>query len=520
MIYDVLVSGGGPVGLGLAIELGQRGHRVAVVERSPDPGRIPKGQNLTQRSMETLRAWGVEDEIRDAKTVPKGIGLGGVTAYRALASDYHYDWYNRADVRAYYAAASERLPQYETERVLRARMAELESVDFLLGWTTETVETGADGAALTIARDGETRRLEAPFLVGCDGSRSLVRETSGISETVRDHDRLMVLVVFRSPEVFALVSERFPDKQFFNVLHPDLAGYWMFFGAVDWGETFFFHAPVPNDTERAGYDPTELIRRAVGAPVEVEPEHVGFWDLRIAIADRYRTGPVFIAGDAAHSHPPYGGYGVNNGFEDARNLGWKLAAQLEGWGGPGLLDSYDAERRPVFRSTAEDFIERFIHDDRAFLDAHDPARDRAGFETAWAARASRTASDGIGGYVPNYDGSPIVLGTPGASPGAVGEHSFTARAGHHLPPLQEAEGGSPGIEPGEGFVVLCGGAHDPGFAQAAARLGLPLRVVTGLGSGPGGYGAAFVLVRPDGFVAWCGAAPDDPGAILARASGH
>ena len=388
MTHDVLVSGGGPVGLGLAIELGQRGHRVAVVERSPGLGRIPKGQNLTQRSMEILRTWGVEEAIRDAKTVPKGIGLGGVTAWGSLTSGYHYDWYNRADVRAYYAAASERLPQYETERVLRDRVAALDSVEFLLGWTTHGIEVGEDGAALSLTRWDETRRLEAPYLVGCDGSRSRVRQASGIDETVRDHVRLMALVVLRSPELFALVSDRFPDKQFFNVLHPDLDGYWMFFGVVDWGESFFCHASIPNDTDRATVDPTDLIRRAVGAPVSLEPRHVGFWDLRIALADSYRAGPVFIAGDAAHSHPPDGGYGVNNGFEDARNLGWKLAGTLEGWGGAGLLDSYDSERRPVFRSTALDFIERFISDDRAFLPAHTPGRDRAGFERAWGRRVS------------------------------------------------------------------------------------------------------------------------------------
>ena len=94
-MHEVLISGGGPVGLGLAIELGQRGHDICVVERNDTPPRIPKGQNLTQRTMEHLRAWGVEEAIRTAKTIPKGVGLGGLTAYGSLLSGYHYDWFKR-----------------------------------------------------------------------------------------------------------------------------------------------------------------------------------------------------------------------------------------------------------------------------------------------------------------------------------------------------------------------------------------------------------------------------------------
>ncbi len=106
-MYDVLISGGGPVGLGLAIELGQRGQSVALVERHLTPPRIPKGQNLTQRTMEHMRAWGVEDEIRAAKTIPRGVGLGGLTAYGSLFSGYHYDWFKRGSVSQYYAAENE-----------------------------------------------------------------------------------------------------------------------------------------------------------------------------------------------------------------------------------------------------------------------------------------------------------------------------------------------------------------------------------------------------------------------------
>ena len=156
------------------------------------------------------------------------------------------------------------------------------------------------------------------------------------------------------------------------------------------GESFFFHAPVRSGTTAENGDFPTLLREAAGA-VRRRDQHVGFWDLRFAIADPYRRGRVFVAGDAAHSHPPYGGYGINTGFEDAVNLGWKLGAVHEGWGGARLLDSYDAERRPVFESTARDFIARAIGEDRDFLAAFDPAVDRAPFEPS-GQRASTGAA--------------------------------------------------------------------------------------------------------------------------------
>jgi hypothetical protein len=122
----------------------------------------------------------------------------------------------------------------------------------------------------------------------------------------------MLLLVFRSTELHRLL-ERFPGKSFYNVLHPDLKGYWQFFGRVDLGETWFFHAPVPPGTTKDNFDFVPYLLRAVGAEFQVELEHIGFWDLRFAIADSYQNGRIFLAGDAAHSHPPYGGYGINTG---------------------------------------------------------------------------------------------------------------------------------------------------------------------------------------------------------------
>lgn len=523
MDHDVLIAGGGPVGMGLAIELGLRGIRVGVIERHERPQPIPKGQNLTQRTMEHMRRWGIEDAIRAAKTIPRGVGLGGLTAYGSLLGGYHYDWYKRAAVHAYYYAENERLPQYRTEQVLRARAGAIDGVDVRYGWSLTGLDQDADGVTAALANaEGETARLRAPFLVGCDGSGSTTRRAAAIGETRRDHDRLMALVVFRSPEFFDLVA-RFPDKQFYNVLHPDLDGYWMFFGMAEWGQTAFFHAPVPADTNRDNFDFAAYLHRAVGKEFALELDYVGFWELRIALADRYRAGRVFIAGDAAHSHPPYGGYGINTGLEDARNLGWKLAAHLKGWGGQALLDSYQAERRPVFASTATDFIERFIEEDRAFLRRYDPNTDRARFEAAWRERGACSATLGVSTYAPHYAGSPVVQAVAGATPSAVGTHDFAARPGCHLPPQRLGNGTTVDACLGAGFtfIDLAGEPAPDTLLDEAARLGIPLTIV----SEPSpearqAYGCQAILVRPDDFIAWTGDDAVGCAAQLARFVGR
>jgi 2-polyprenyl-6-methoxyphenol hydroxylase-like FAD-dependent oxidoreductase len=519
---QVVIVGGGPVGTGLAIALGQRGVRCILVERYLQPQPIPKGQNLTQRTLEHFHFWGCEKALRAARTIPKDYGIGGMTAYGTLLSDYHYDWLQRELVRPFYYTDNERLPQYATEAVLRARVAELPSVQTLYGWSAEAVEQDEAGVRVTVAeRGGAGRRvLRAEYVVGCDGSRSTIREAAGITQTRSDHDRLMVLLVFRSEGLHELLK-RYPGKSFYNVLHPDLKGYWQFFGRVDLGTTWFFHAPVPAGTTKDSMDFRAYLHRAVGAEFDVEFEHIGFWDLRFAIADSYRKGRAFIAGDAAHSHPPYGGYGINTGLEDAANLAWKLEAVLSGWAGPGLLDSYDAERRPVFASTAGDFIEKAIHSDRDFLEAFDPARDRAAFEAEWTARQSGARSE-VASFEPNYEGSAIVDGPAGGRCSAMGSHSLTARAGHHLAPQPLPSGANVFEALGPGFTLLDleGGGATP-FVEAAARLGVPLSVVEGGAEARANYGAPQVLVRPDQFVAWAGdGRAEDAAAILGRAIGR
>ena len=351
--------------------------------------------------------------------------------------------------------------------------------------------------------------LEADYVVGCDGSRSLVREQVGITQTLSDHDLMMVLLVFRSRALHELLA-RYPGKSYYNVLQPELEGYWKFFGRVDLGNTWFFHAPVPPGTTRDNFDFERYLRMlsARNSTSKSSTSASGTCALPSPIANR--AGRAFVAGDAAHSHPPYGGYGINSGFEDARNLGWKLAATLAGWGGDALLDTYDRERRPVFESTIRDFIARSIETDRDFLAEFDPERDLAAFERAWQARGQGAVGE-VHAFEPNYEGSPIVASAgaaDGAGGSAVGTHTFEARPGHHLAPAERSTGGNVYASLGPGFTLLALDAEPAtieAMAEAARQAQVPLTIVKDSRAGQRArYEAALVLVRPDQFVAWAG----------------
>jgi 4-hydroxyisophthalate hydroxylase len=518
----VVIVGGGPVGLALAVTLGKAEIPCVLVERQLTPSPIPRGQNLTARSLEHFYFWDCADELRAARLLPPGFPIGGITAYESLASEYWYAPPGRETVADFYYQRNERLPQHLTESVLRDRLEELGSVTTLFGWSATSVAQDDGGVRVTARADAGTGscEIEGDYLAGCDGAHSLVREQAGIGSSGADFDQRMVLAVFRSRELHERLS-RFPLRTTYRVLHPELKGYWWFFGRVDAGETWFFHAPVRNDATAANFDVRALIGRAAGGGVACDFQHVGFWDLRIDVADSYRRGRVFIAGDAAHSHPPYGAHGLNTGLEDAVNLGWKLAGVLHGWGGPALLDSYHAERRPVFAETGEAITEG-IADDRAFLERYSPRRDRAEFELAWRNRTSGETAPPS--YEPHYAGSPIVWGPAGAACGVRGQHTFEARAGHHLPPIALSGRASVFERLSSGFtLVALTGDRQPAaaFRAAASDLRIPLRVITDGFDGPRtAWAQRFILVRPDQYVAWtANGPPDDAAAVLRRAAG-
>jgi len=547
--YQVIIVGGGPVGVALAVDLGQRGISCAVVERQVTPQRIPKGQNLTNRTLEHFYFWNCVEELRAARVMPPGYPIGGITAYGNLMSDY---WYGASitpgrgqSVADYFFERNERLPQYCTEEVLRERLQALPSVTALFGWQADRVEQDDNGTRVAITPLGEdsaplyswsadvaqqvnrepatgSQVLEADFVVGCDGGRSLVRESMGIDRIGRNFEQRMVLAVLRSRELHQGL-ERFPPGTTYRVLKPELEGYWQFFGRIDVGEGFFFHAPVPKDTRPDNYDFQALVEEAAGFKFAAEFDHVGFWDLRVMVASRYSKDRVFIAGDAAHQHPPYGGFGLNTGLEDAANLGWKLAAKLEGWGGETLLESYHAERHPIFVETGEAVIAGGIDRDREFLERYNPNKNKAEFEEAWGKMAA--GGNALArAYEPHYEGSPVVIGPPGAVSSIHGAYSFEARAGHHLAPKKLTSGRNVFEELGSGYALFAFGADEPAvkaIEAAAKKQRVPLKVVRDTYEDERtAFEARMFMVRPDQYVVWAGnEGPADVDAMIRRVAG-
>jgi 4-hydroxyisophthalate hydroxylase len=551
--YDVAIVGGGPVGVALAVELGQRGISCVLVERHLAPQRIPKGQNLTNRTLEHFYFWQCVDELRAARVMPPDYPIGGVTAYRNLMSPHYHAMQGGggrgAGVQEFFFQRNERLPQYCTEEVLRNRMSELPSVTALFGWNAERVDARKDAVHLTIApvaegtapfyswsadtpqqvntQDAEERPgwqvIKAQYLVGCDGGKSLVRDSIGSDRGGRNFDQRMVLAVFRSRELHEALN-RFPPATTYRAMKPELKGYWQFFGRVDVGEGFFFHAPVPSDATPDNFDFLKLLHEAAGFEFKAEFDHIGFWDLRIMVASQYSQGRVYIAGDACHQHPPYGGFGLNTGLEDAVNLGWKLAARLQGWGGQTLLDSYAQERRPIFVETGEAMIAGGIERDREWLEQHNPEKDREDFEQAWAEYGARSGLRPQT-YEPHYEGSLVVMGPEGGVCSIHGRMSFKAEAGHHLAPKELSNGRNVFEELSGGFTLLAFGADDQSvraLEAAAKTTNVPLKLVPdSCKDGRERYESRLVLVRPDQYVVWAAdAAPADARSLFARVTGQ
>jgi 2-polyprenyl-6-methoxyphenol hydroxylase-like FAD-dependent oxidoreductase len=508
--YQVVIVGGGPVGVSLAIDLGQRGVNVAVIERHRDVGRIPKGQGLTFRTLEHFYFWNCVEEIRKARLLPPDYKIGGVLIYENAMSDY---WYPANTARAktdrFFYQKNERLPQYLTEEVVRARAAQIPNITFYWEHTVKNVEQDENGVRVSATGEQwpyEDIEIEADYGVGCDGTRSITNIKQAIERHGTDLGFRMCLAVFRSQELNTFL-ERFGETTTFLILHPKYKGAWQFFGRVGVeAGTFFFHAPVdptttPTDTEKI----LDAMYEAAGFSFNAEFEHLGLWNLKVEVADTYRKGRVFIAGDAAHSHPPYGGHGLNSGLEDVTNLGWKLAATLQGWGSDALLDTYDEERRPIFLETGEDIIVGGIQRDGRWLDTYNPNMDKEAFEAAWAQRLAATEDPWP--YVVNYQGSSIVVSPQGGAPGVHDEYVDTARPGHHLAPSLLSSGANIYEELGTDYFTLFAMDTEDNiidrFIAAAAELQIPLKVVRDTYADDRmKYESPLMLIRPDQFLAW------------------
>ncbi|MFI6709139.1 FAD-dependent monooxygenase [Nonomuraea sp. NPDC050478] len=512
----VLVAGGGPAGLAAAVELGRRGVTVTVVEpRTTIDQDRPRAKTTSMRTMEHLRRWGLADRLRAAAPLPVSWSQDVLFCTNLLGVEltrfpHAFGLYPERDER--WAEPGQQVPQPIVERLLREAVAELPAVTLLTGVAVTAIDQDGDRVRARLS-DGST--LEADYLLGCDGAAGVSREAIGASYEGSSGERPNLSVVFRAPGLAQKIPLD-PAVQYW-VIHPEVSG---LMGRMDLDDKWWA-IMVGVDVRTSAPDPERLVRVLIGADLPISVVSTDPWVARMLLADRYRAGRVFLVGDAAHLNPPWGGHGFNTCVGDAVNVAWKLAAVLQGWGGPGLLDSYEAERRPVAVQTVADSSaqEKLLAPtfaDRP-LTGPGPEAARARAETAAALRvkAGEFYSEGLVlGY--HYAGSPIVAddGSP-VPPHTPQDYHGSGRPGARLPHAWLPGGRSLYDTLGEGLTLLrLTPEPGPAFEEAARALGVPFTVVDLTGEGLlDRYGAPLVLVRPDQHVAWRGGG-GDPAAIL------
>jgi 2-polyprenyl-6-methoxyphenol hydroxylase-like FAD-dependent oxidoreductase len=517
----VLIVGGSLVGLSAALFLRGHGVDVLAVERHAGTAINARAGHFHLRTVEILRSAGLEDAVRrmSEEQYPPDGGINNVESLAGREIANYFPNLN-AGVDEFSPTARLFINQDALEPILRTRAAELGA---RLRYRTEctSLEQDADGVT-AVVRDlesGAESSVRARYVIAADGNRSPVRERLGIG--MRGHGLLShsITIYFRAlADLGPLLRDR--NQGVHYVTNPLMRG---FFRLDRSGNAGFLVVNLVGDTSRpeiiAAFPSApwtnvadgiteqralELLRAAIGVPgIPVVIDNIATWRAEANCADRFADGRVFLAGDAAHVVPPNGGYGGNTGVQDAHNLAWKLALTLAGVAGPGLLDTYDAERRPVGELTVEQAFTRYVARVAPYLGTENtqPIVDDFSMEI---------------GY--RYD-SPAVVLEPGSPPlhehpresagrpGGRAPHVFLDRDGTRLSTLDLF---------GRNFVLLAGpegGAWKDAAPTVAKGLGVALDAYVvgsdGLAdagdSFPGSFGispSGAVLVRPDGFVGW------------------
>lgn len=515
----IVIVGCGPTGLALAIELGTRGVPCIILERDRRRGYAPRAKMTNVRTREILRRWGIADRLAQAS--PFGVDYPSdihfvtrMDGYRLAHFEHIASCRPARDAR--YSEHAQWIPQYKLEAVLLERAKQISCVELRFAAEFTGFEQDDDGIDVQL-RDhsrGTFETVRASFLVGADGPRSRVREAmgarmEGVSGLSRNYN-----VIFRAPGL-AEAHPHGPGIMYW-LINPDAPG---IIGPMDEGDLWFF-GPIGLAPDRVltNDEMLDLIKRSTGLDLPYEILSSDIWIANRLLADRYRSGRAFLAGDACHLHPPFGGYGMNMGVADALDLGWKLAATVKGWGGMGLLDSYEAERRPVHHIVLKEAENNHnvapSHLLRCGIEEAGPEgatirkevadlilrTKKQEFYTLGIVLGLRyTASPIIVQDETEDDWKPSLVYDPSAAPGCLAPHAWLA------------DGRSLYDMFGPGFTLLTfEGADESSIARArveASALGMPLEIVSVSEDGLAAlYACSMALIRPDQHVAWRGEA--------------
>ena len=510
---SVLIAGGGPVGLATALELGDRGIPCLLVEQGSGVVEQPKLGLVSTRTMEFCRRWGIAQTIRDAypPDFPQTIlFVTSLAGYELARQDYPS--FSELPPIDSSPERHQRCSQIFFEPILQDAVGQRPSAGLKFHCRLAGFAQDADGVTATCEDldSGDELIIRAQYLIGCDGATSNVRKQLGIGMDGKVLS-YSANIFFRAPHLWEHHDKGKAER--YIVIDED--GTWANFTAIDGKELWRLSiANSRHPIDLTVFDAERELRRGLGMDLGCEILSVMPWTRRQSVAERFYDGRVLLAGDAVHCFSPTGGFGGNTGISDAVNLGWKLAAVLDGWGGPALLASYEQERRPIaFRNTSEAArnFRRMVSAGRndKLLEAS-PEGQRQRDEVGELVRGETQKEwETIGvqlGY--RYEDSPINISDQTAAPPDQSDvYVPVARPGSRAPHAWLADGRSTLDLFGNSFTLL---RFDKSRTVAplmehAAAAGMPLRLadinqpeIHAL------YDGDLVLVRPDGHVAWRG----------------
>ncbi|HSI02212.1 MAG TPA: FAD-dependent monooxygenase [Reyranella sp.] len=513
----VLIVGGGPVGLAASFLLSRQGVRSLVVERHPGTAIHPKARGINARTMEVFRQHGVEDAVRAAGLAPHHTGL--IVWTRTLAGEEierRVPWRARPASAMVSPVRNCLCAQDDLEPVLRAYAEQQPLGELRFSTAFESFEQDDEAVTATLdAASGETEQIRAQYMIAADGAQSRVRRALGV-EMLGQRDVYDSVNILINADLRPWTTHR-PAALYF-VENPKMRATFLTINAHDrWG--FLVNSLAAYGYTASDFTPERsiaLVREAAGVPdLPVRVLGVAPWTASAIVADRYRHGRVFLAGDAAHEMPPTGGFGMNTGVQDVHNLAWKLALVVQGLANPKLLDSYHDERQPLGRAITAQALSNAASMGR--LDKESKvtgARPEFLNEQGMIFGASYSSSAVVpDGTPPVAVANPVTDYVPAARPGGRAPHVWLHQ-----------DGGEPVSTidlVGNGFVLLAGARGQAWQTAAVGTLPIKSHVIADAAFGPA-YGiddGGAVLVRPDGYVAWRSATlPADPQAALRAAA--